>query len=509
MSQEAIQYVVPRELGVEGLAEALASSFGLRAEPAEAGERIFYDTFDGRLHRAGMWLVYSDGRFALGNGSGSEIAGLDWPAAPDEMLAAALPDGRLRVALQRVTDVRSVCRLAHVRVRRRPLRVLDRRRKMVARLVLEEPALVGVTGGQLAPRLVVTGIRGYDKAQNEVRRLLAKRLGLVAAEVSLKDEAAVRCGHTPGGVSSDIDIALRGDEPMATVATKIGERLLEVIEVNMPGALAGSDSEFLHDLRVAVRRTRALQRGLRDSFPAEPLAQFRAEFRWLQQVTGASRDLDVYLLEFEAFGSTLPERQREGLGVLLKVLRERRSRERRRLVSALRSSRAQAALSGWAELLADVAMNPGTDAVRPLSEVAGGQIKRAYGSMVKAGDDIDGDSPPTALHELRKQGKELRYLLEFFSSLYPPELVKPMVRALKALQDSLGRFQDRQVQADLVHSLGEEVRSRSAAVSGLMAMGQLVERLDDQQAQARAEFAARFADFASPQQRLLVRDVFT
>ncbi|HTX31458.1 MAG TPA: CHAD domain-containing protein [Solirubrobacteraceae bacterium] len=504
----AFQFVVPRELGAEALAEALASSFALRAGPRQSTERIFYDTFDGRLHRAGMSLIYADGRFTLGNGSMSEIARLDWPRAPDELLAGTLPDSRLQQALQRLADVRAVARLAHVRVRQQPLQVLDRRRKTVVRLTLEEPVLLGPGEAELVPRLVATGIRGYDKALEEVRRLLAGELGLEATDVSLQDEAVTRSGHAPGGVSSDVAVVLRADEPAPVAAARIGRRLLEVIRANLPGALAGRDSEFLHDLRVAVRRTRALQKGLRDSFPAESLAHSRSEFRWLQQVTGGARDLDVYLLEFEALRSTLPERNRDGLDLLLGALRKRRSRERRRMRNALRSPRAEAALRGWEKLLAEASNTPGADTAPPLSEVAGRRIKRVYVAMVKAGDKIDEATPPTALHELRKQGKELRYLLEFFASLYPAEQVKPMVRALKALQDSLGRFQDRQIQADLVRSLGEEVREQPDGVSALMTMGQLVERLDEQQAQARAEFAARFADFASPQNRALVRQVF-
>ena len=68
--------------------------------------------------------------------------------------------------------------------------------------------------------------------------------------------------------------------------------------------------------------------------------------------------------------------------------------------------------------------------------------------MVKMGRAIDDDSPAEDLHELRKVGKELRYLLEFFASLYPADVVKPFVKTLKGLQDQLGRFQDREVQAN-------------------------------------------------------------
>ena len=42
-----------------------------------------------------------------------------------------------------------------------------------------------------------------------------------------------------------------------------------------------------------------MQREAKHVFAPEGLTHFRAEFRWLQQVTGDARDMDVYLLGFE------------------------------------------------------------------------------------------------------------------------------------------------------------------------------------------------------------------
>jgi CHAD domain-containing protein len=83
-----------------------------------------------------------------------------------------------------------------------------------------------------------------------------------------------------------------------------------------------------------------------------------------------------------------------------------------------------------------------------------------------------------------------------------------MVRALKDLQDTLGRFQDREVQADLLRSLREDVARAEDGPAALMAMGLVVEQLGQQQAAARAEFAQRFARFASKRQRRLVGETF-
>ena len=76
------------------------------------------------------------------------------------------------------------------------------------------------------------------------------------------------------------------------------------------------------------------------------------------------------------------------------------------------------------------------------------------------GGAIDASSPAEAYHELRKKGKELRYLLELFGvPLFPDEVVKPMIKSLKALQDVLGRHQDREVQTAMLRSLRDR-RSR-------------------------------------------------
>ena len=136
--------------------------------------------------------------------------------------------------------------------------------------------------------------------------------------------------------------------------------------------------------------------------------------------------------------------------------------------------------------------------------LASHRISSVYKQMVKMGTAIDDDSPAEDLHELRKVGKELRYLLEFFASLYPPEVVKPFVKSLKGLQDQLGRFQDHEVQANELRELAPEVKDPMT----LMAMGVLVDRFIKDEALARLEFADRFAAFASPEQRAIVKEHF-
>ena len=477
----------------------------IECERVRAGRRTFYDTFDGRLHAKGLVLVHEELRFALREGA-RERAGLAHPEkAPERLVVDDLAEGPRRAGRAPVCGVRAGEATRTVRGRRRRLRVLDGERKTVVRLVAEEATLSrngSGPGATLRPRLHVEPVRGYAKALKRVRGTLEGDLGLVAAPAPAPAAALGRAGAPPGGVSSKVALAFAPDLRADRAAAELATRLVAVIEANLPGTLAEIDSEFLHDLRVAVRRTRSLQRELRSVFPPAPLVHFRAEFRWLQQATGPTRDLDVYLDELEGGADLAPLRA---------VLGEHRVHERAAMVRALRSPRTQRLLEEWSTFVARMPDAPQAgrdDALRPIAAVAAERIARVYKRLVRMGAAIDEASAPEALHDLRKKGKELRYLLEFFAPLFPEPAVGPMVTSLKALQDTLGRFQDREVQAGLLRQLSDEVAQREGGGAALMAMGVLAQRLDRDRARARAEFAARFGAFAAPHQRARVRETF-
>jgi CHAD domain-containing protein len=505
------QYVLPDGLDVAAASELLATRLELVPERSRSADRTFYDTFDGRLHDAGLVLVYEGGRLALLDSAVyGERAAADQPAPPKRVLVDELPPGTVRDLLAPIVSVRALTPIARVRSRRRPLRVVDRREKTVVRLVVEAASLgrSARTSGALQARVHVVPVRGYEKALARVRHTLETELGLAEAAAPLHDEAVAAAGGTPGGTSSKLGLALRPEEPADRAAAAVLARLLAAIEANLPGTLADVDSEFLHDLRVAVRRTRSVQRQLAGVFPPEPLARFREEFRWLQQVTGPTRDLDVYLHELDAFRAALPGTVAPDLEPLRDLLLGHRRREYRRICRALRSTRASALLGGWSAFVEGLPEAGRPAGARPIDEVAGGRIRAVYRRMLKMGGAIDDASPPQALHDLRKKGKELRYLLELFASIYPADVITPLVRRLKALQDTLGRFQDREIQAGLLRSLREEVVALDEGAAALMAMGLLVDRLENEQAAARAEFAERFGAFAARRQRALFEETF-
>ncbi len=312
--------------------------------------------------------------------------------------------------------------------------------------------------------------------------------------------------------TSKVVVPLAYEMRSDAAAAAVLRRLLGVIAGNREGAIADADSEFLHRLRISVRRSRTVQRQLAPVFPALELPGFRTEFRWLQQATGEARDLDVYLLGFEDMRALVPESLRPDLAPLRQVLEHWRLTTHFQMARAVASRRTDELLADWEMLLESLVELPTDDrpeATTPIGQLAGERIQKVYKRVVRMGRDIDTSSPPESYHELRKKGKELRYMLELFGAqLHEAEVVSEMVRALKALQDVLGRHQDREVQVAMLRSLADEVSTLPRGSRALMAMGVLIDRLEADEAAARDEFAERFAALASHHQRRLVAETF-
>jgi CHAD domain-containing protein len=131
------------------------------------------------------------------------------------------------------------------------------------------------------------------------------------------------------------------------------------------------------------------------------------------------------------------------------------------------------------------------------AELATDRTRRAHTRVLRLGSAITASSPAESLHTLRKRCKELRYVLEFFTSLHDPLLYAAVLADLKRLQDCLGEFQDSEVQSAEIQSVAAAMLARQAApASTLLAMGELAAQLGTRQRAARAEFADRFARFA-------------
>jgi CHAD domain-containing protein len=280
-----------------------------------------------------------------------------------------------------------------------------------------------------------------------------------------------------------------------------------VVELNLPGTVDDIDTEFLHDLRVAVRRTRSVLKEMRGVIDPEAERASRSDLRWIQEVTGPTRDLDVLLQEWPSLTAGVPSGMREYLDPLTGLLEKDRADAFRAMRRHLRSRRFADAWAGWRDTISRDGSH-GRHSGRPVGRLAARRILTVHEEMITMGSAVVRDSPPEALHDLRKKGKELRYLLELFGGMWPSERVKPVVSALKGLQDALGHYQDDQIQIGEMRSLASRLVTVPGGTDSMLALGFVVEDLASRQRQARADFDGRFAEFAGERQAALVRDTF-
>jgi CHAD domain-containing protein len=293
---------------------ALAGAFTVTAEPGVAGggprRRTWLDTFDWRLYRAGLILQFEQarrgGRLLLSQADGTpqaEQAVTSWPRRPP----LDLPDGPVRDRIMVLTRPRALLPIVHAVSTASVTRLLNADGKTVARLVAEHVTVTApsqpATTAELAPRLAVTEVRGYPGQARKAAALLAGVPGVAPASQSTFIAALTALGRHPADYSSSISAEITAQLPAPVAVARLLLRLLDTLESNVDGVLRDIDTEFLHDLRVAVRRTRSAVKLLGAVLPDELAEHYKAEFKWLGDVTTPVRDLDVHLLGFDAMAS--------------------------------------------------------------------------------------------------------------------------------------------------------------------------------------------------------------
>lgn len=491
----------------EPLIEQLQHHFIVEEGSSQSGIETFYDTFDWRLYRKRMLCVGVGRRLSLPAFDGTVLGVLDG-AKPEQRFWWEMPPSAARETLRGIIDVRALLPMAALMTDKRQFRLLNDDEKTVARLALRADLPVGDTAGEQVPEvLTISELRGYQGAFDTVHQLCtAHGLSPLDSDSWLAQRAFAGAGRAPLDYGDKFRVELEGDGDVGTAIAAICRHLLRDIDTNRPGVYDDIDTEFLHDFRIAIRRTRSLLSLLKKQVPAREGAHFRREFKWLGGVTGKLRDIDVYLLQKEAYLEMLPSRLRPGLDGFFAELEGRRRRELKLLRRHLSSKRCTALLSDWRTFLsADDSPLFGELSRGSCRDLADRTIRKRFRAFLRNGGAITDDSPDSDMHNLRIQGKKVRYLLEFFRSLYDDKYLEKFVKQLKKLQDNLGDFNDVCVQEEMLGARlddldgsGRRVLRQAAALGGLLTV-QAKKRVA-----LRDQFAATFAAFSSSQNQELL-----
>jgi len=498
------------DLSPADITAALARA-GFEVARPQNVRRTLLDTFDGRLHAAGLRLEVREAPgvelILAGGGRGpAHVAAADVPR-----LAGHLPAGPFRARLAPVLDVRALVPVVTVTARHTEAVQRDGAGKARATVsVYDRLEVEGRHGVADLPAWAaeVGELAGYAKAADGARDLLVS-LGLRPGTGDVIDVVATAAGIDLGGFAGSPTVALRRDEPALGAFRRVLANLTGAVEANWRGTVDDVDPEFLHDLRVAVRRSRSVLAQGKRVLPADVRDHYREEFSWLGSATGPARDLDVYAIEWESYVAPLGAQASAALEPVLEHIQARRKAEHAALATALRSERYRTLLAGWRTWLDDPAVNAGGgDSEGAIGQVAADRIGRAQDQLVGRGRAIEEATPAEELHELRKDAKKLRYLLECFGGLYAPAPRKAFVQRLKALQDNLGEHQDAEVHAGQLRAISAELYGTDGVGPHTMvAMGQLTESLERRRQSSRDEFAQRFAAYDTKQTRRALQEV--
>ena len=363
----------------------------------------------------------------------------------------------------------------------------------------------------LGTQILICPVRGYDKDVFKLEEWFKKR-ELKPSGKSIYYQALDLLNKRPGDYSAKPNIPL-SPETRSDVATKIIlAYLLEVIRRNEEGIKKDIDTEFLHDFRVAIRRTRSALSQIKLVFPSSTTEQFKNSFSYLGKLTNQLRDLDVYLLHQYEYKTMLPSFLSGDIDPLFTYLKKKRAIELKKIIRSLNSEKYKRILQEWQAFLKEV---PGEkdlpkNAKMPIIELACRRIRKKYKKVLRQGKHIDKDSPDHRLHELRIECKKLRYLLEFFSGLFLHQKIKHPVSQLKRLQDNLGRFQDLFVQGQALQGFVVEFPcNANQSKRTVMAIGILIDRLDLEKQKVRNMFFEIFAEFSSNSNKRHFRKLFS
>ena len=507
-------YVVRGDVSPEAITKSLQALLTMRHHPIARYRFTVLDTFDGRVRRAGGRLTRAgiNGSATVEwqpRGGGSPLAiRLSQPVG----FAWDLPEGPLQRALAPVIGVRRLLPLADAEAHGSLLEILDDRGKIVARLRVESgrarlPA--ARNGWQPLPTVItLTGLRGYADIYEQLIPVIQSRPGIEACVGGLNDVTLRQVGALQGEDSSSLRVELVPGVLAGVGARQIHLALLDMLAVNEPGLRADLDTEFLHDFRVTVRRTRSLLGQIRHVFPPDVVANFAAEFSWLGGLTGPPRDLDVLCLELRAHPlEDIPASDMEGLTAFLGQAQQQHHHA---IVDALDSGRYRRLLSQWRGFLEQPVSSwtQARNAERLLVDVVSKRAWRLSRRIGGSAESVDERTAAARLHQVRIDAKKLRYLVDVTPGFYDAPAMAIVLSALKRLQRALGDFNDAHVQDLRLAEFGQALHAAGGPPGVLFALGRLAEQSRQRRVALRGPVIEALARFHSDDTRAACRRAF-
>ena len=270
--------------------------------------------------------------------------------------------------------------------------------------------------------------------------------------------------EVPVPATKSRSLALTPDVSLDRLIDEVFRECLRHVLANRLPALADDEPEGLHQLRVAIRRTRSALRLFDDVVDPSCARALARELRWVGVRLSAARDWDVFVDEtLSPLIQALPDHK--GLRRLDRRARKRRVAVRDRVRRAIESTRF-AQLSGALEAgLGAGGWRPavGTKRAARLSEsargVTGPWLEFRLARVQSLADRMDALAAKD-LHRLRLRVKHLRYAAECLAPLHAEQWAGRPLRRLARVQDALGRIQDAGVAEQFAREIEQSTKKK-------------------------------------------------
>jgi len=318
-----------------------------------------------------------------------------------------------------------------------------------------------VAGKKSSPisELEIEMIQGTNTALLDLAVSLSKLAPMVLSQTSKVEGGFALADGAFAKASTARKIPLTREASVEEAIVQVFRASLGQLLANRGAAISGKDIEGVHQARVAIRRMKSTLSVFKDFLPC-PEAEFVSqELRWLMDILGPARDLDVFLDE------VLPAVQHDrpddpDLQALSKVAKKARSEAYRKVRAAFSSKRYTAAAlatatwieqRGWRAYVSADSLNT------PLVDIAGPLLSKRHRKVMKLGKGFRQLSAEER-HDVRIALKKHRYAMEFFTGLFPVSRTRPYLAAMRKLQTALGAANDIATAEDLTGALAKRVK---------------------------------------------------
>ncbi|MEQ1815790.1 MAG: CHAD domain-containing protein [Nitrosomonas sp.] len=442
----------------------ISSEFDIEANPGTTSNLQFYDDFDSHLWKANYLLCQvNKQQFQLIDPSGcmGEVG-----ASSGARFWWEFSGNQVKDKLQSLVGLRAVLPIASINLLETDFSLRNDDQKIVVRGRLTQT----MVGNKIGLYLTLQALRGYTKYYTRAAQLLRP---FIKAEINHFGLRFLLMGQNIQALEPKQSTLLSLTEDMRTeqAVRAMATAMFDQTKLYVGGVIADTDTEFLHQFRVNVRKLRSLISLLKQALPTSMLDTLKPRLSSIACKTNKLRDLDVFILAQDSYRAMLPANFESGLNELYRLIEKQRKQEKDKLARYLSSTEYKNDVTACAAELSQSSAFQTPMASKPVLQAVKKLLLKRYHKMLAMSAAINSQSADEKIHELRIEFKKLRYLIEFFVDLLPKKRTGKIVSEIKKIQTVLGDYNDYCIQIEFLNSYIDDTRiEMSKALSGLIAI---------------------------------------